>query len=100
MPKKELSTRMRYSTWERDFRPLKNTMRSHPGLDGYGFETFGDELDHVLTVANSEPERVWTVVDGDDGKWYIVNGYHYVNRIMYAITEVPCDRPDLNITYG
>ena len=29
-------------------------------------------------------------MDGDEGV-YIVNGYHFVNRIQYYITEVPYD---------
>lgn len=32
--------------------------------------------------------RVWTVVEGDDGLG-IINGIHYVNRLGYDITEVP-----------
>jgi hypothetical protein len=98
MPKKALSTRMRYATWERDFRPIKNPHREHASLNGFGFETYDAELEQVLEVARTEPDRVWTVVDCD-GKWYIVNGYHLVNRVVYAITEVPCDRPELSVSY-
>ena len=32
-------------------------------------------------------------MDGDNGV-YIVNGYHYVNRIQYYITEVPWQPDD------
>lgn len=100
MPKKPLSKRMRYATWERDFRPIKNTHDAHAQLNGYGFETYGKELEEVLAVQRVQPGRVWTVIEGDSGKWYIVDGMHVVNRVVYLITEVPCDRPELSITYG
>jgi NAD-dependent SIR2 family protein deacetylase len=34
--------------------------------------------------------------DGDDGGSYIWNGWHFVNRIGYFITSVPCP-PDTTI---
>jgi hypothetical protein len=36
---------------------------------------------------------VWTWVDGSDGT-YIVNGYSFVNRIGYFVSEVPYDDGD------
>ena len=33
--------------------------------------------------------KLWTmVVSGDD--WSIANGYHYVNKMYFIVTEVPC----------
>lgn len=54
--------------------------------DGRGclFETFGDEFDFVR---RQNPATVWTIVDGDDGDWYIVNGLHFVNRVGYLISR-------------
>lgn len=37
------------------------------------------------------PLTVWTEVDGCDGGTTVLNGYHYVNRLGYFITEVPYD---------
>jgi hypothetical protein len=34
--------------------------------------------------------------DGDDGGSYVWNGWHFINRIGYFITEVPCP-PDTTI---
>lgn len=32
------------------------------------------------------PQRyVWTVVDGDDGRTYVIPGWHHVNRIGYVL---------------
>lgn len=51
------------------------------------FETFGEDVQTVLKVANGDsPNRVWTAVDGDDG-FYLVNGYCLVNRVYYMITN-------------
>jgi hypothetical protein len=54
------------------------------------FETYGDDLAFVL----SQPDdTIWTELEGDEGI-YIVNGYHFVNRLNYYITEVklPIDK--------
>jgi hypothetical protein len=54
---------------------------------GHGLETtYGKDLD---TVRNSDPNFVWTVVDGEDCAQWILPGYHYVNRICYLVTEKP-----------
>lgn len=34
-------------------------------------------------------EKVWTVVDGDDGRYFILPGYHMVNFVARIITEKP-----------
>lgn len=34
------------------------------------------------------PERVWSVVDGDDGEYYLP-GFHVVNKFAYIITKKP-----------
>jgi hypothetical protein len=50
------------------------------------FETFGEELDFVHST---DPSRVCTIVEGDDGELYIVSGYRWVNRFGYLILEEP-----------
>lgn len=50
------------------------------------FETFGEELDFVRST---DPFRICTLVEGDDGDLYIVSGYHLVNRLGYFILEEP-----------
>jgi len=51
------------------------------------FETYGQDLQTVMRIAATQANRVWTLVDADDGGTVWLNGYHYVNRIAYAITE-------------
>jgi hypothetical protein len=50
------------------------------------FETYGDEFDYVRRF---DPNRVWTLVDGDDGDLYVVNGLHLVNRVGYLLSRDP-----------
>ena len=77
---------MNYELWADVYKPIKNHLSRNNDTDL--FETYGLELGYVLGVADYEPDRVWTLVDGDDGT-YIINGYHLVNRIGYFISEVP-----------
>jgi len=53
---------------------------------GCMFETYGQELDFVR---RQNRRRVWTLVDGDDGDLYVVNGLHHVNRIGYLLSRDP-----------
>jgi hypothetical protein len=86
---------MNYEQWEETYKPKMNHLV--PPEDGQQtFETYGIELGYVLGVADTQPNRVWTVVDGEGGT-YIVNGYHLVNRINYYITEVPFEGEFLEV---
>lgn len=77
--------------WEAKYKPITNHF---DGSDK--FETYGDELQFVLA---QDPRCIWTLVDGDDGNLYIVDGYHLVNRLNYFITEVPFDGEFLEVPY-
>lgn len=51
------------------------------------FETYGDDLTLVKRISLKDPRRVWTMIDGDDGNVWVVNGMTTVNRIQYLITK-------------
>lgn len=70
------------------YKPIKNHLDGNASFDGCMYETYGEEMGHVLNVHETEPNRVWTVLDVD-GRTIISNGLHYVNRLGYMITEVP-----------
>lgn len=70
------------SEWEAKFKPITNHITPNSFTM---FETYGDDLDFVNKQDN---HYIWTSADGDYCT-YISNGYHYVNRIAYYITEVP-----------
>jgi hypothetical protein len=70
---------------------VRNHLNPHAGWvlgDGPGclFETYGKELEFVIS---QDPDTIWTFVDGDDGDMYVINGFHFVNRVGYLISTVP-----------
>lgn len=84
------------NAWEQKYQPIKNHFSEPQGefADEFvedKFETYGEELDYVLSIADTEPKRVWTLVEGDDDNLYITSGYHLVNRLNYFITKNPCE---------
>ena len=81
--------------WEYKYRPIKNHITKN-GDDK--FETYGEELEYVRSILATEPNRVWTLIEGDIGLW-ITNGYHFVNRLNYFITEVPHEGADVEVPY-
>lgn len=84
---------MTYDEWKEKYKPVTNHLNND---DQIFFETFGDDLAHVVNVAKEDPRKIWTIVDGDDST-YIINGYHLVNRINYIITEVPFEGDHLAV---
>lgn len=70
--------------WDDLYVPMENPFQQGTRL----FETYGDELEFIMSVP---AEHVWTQLDGDDGGIYIVNGRHLVNRIGYYFTARPHD---------
>ena len=77
---------MTMEEWEATYKPIKNHIDTNASFDGAMFETYGDEYEFVKSA---NPLCVWTYGDGDDGGSYIWNGFHYINRLGYFITEVP-----------
>jgi hypothetical protein len=84
---------MTMEEWEATYKPIKNHIDKNASFQdesgqGIMFETYGDE--YTFVNSQSDPACIWTYGDGDDGGSYIWNGYHYINRLGYFITEVPC----------
>ncbi|CAB4185211.1 hypothetical protein UFOVP1130_15 [uncultured Caudovirales phage] len=99
---------MTVEQWEDKYKPVMNHLDKDAswGTDDEGgvlYDYTGAEGDYVMKVASVQPHKVWTWVDGDDGS-YIVDGYHWVNRIGYFITAIPSEfDEDITIkvdTYG
>lgn len=82
---------MSFDKWAETFKPIANTITPNAPYDGTMFETYGADLTEVLIVADGKHShlRVWTLVEGDEGDWVIVDGYHRVNRMGYFITAKP-----------
>jgi hypothetical protein len=84
---------MDFDTWCETYKPIKNHIDKDSSFNGEMFETYGDE---VAFVKQQDPSYIWMYGDGDDGGSYIWSGWHFVNRIGYFITSVPCP-PDTTI---
>jgi hypothetical protein len=69
--------------FEKRYELLKNKFDKSAAYEGAWFETFGKE---ELFVRNTNPKKVWTIVEGDEGIWLIA-GFHIVNRLGYLITQ-------------
>jgi hypothetical protein len=84
---------MDFDEWCATYKPIKNHIDTNASFNGEMFETYGEE---VAFVKEQPEENIWMYGDGDDGGSFIWNGWHYINRIGYFITEVPCP-PDVDI---
>jgi hypothetical protein len=78
---------MDFDEWVDTYKPILNHIDTNASFDGTMFETYGEEVEFVKA---QEESRIWMYGDGDDGGTYIWNGWHFVNRIGYFITDVPC----------
>lgn len=82
---------MTMEEWEATYKPIPNNIDKNASFQnetgqGIMFETYGAELEFVK---KADPKHIWTYGDGDDGGSYIWNGFHYINRLGYFITELP-----------
>ena len=50
-------------------------------------ETYSPHYEEVQAQLEKHPKTVWTVIDGEDGRCWIVAGFHYVNRFMYFVSN-------------
>ena len=73
--------------WFETYKPIKNHIDLNASFNGHMFETYDEEVAFVKEQPN---ENVWMYGDGDDGGGYLWNGWGFVNRIGYFVTEVPC----------
>ena len=70
-----------------NYKPVTNHLVPHgASINGWMFETYGEEYEFVK---HADQDKVWTVIDGEGSKLYVVAGWHFVNRLGYIITELP-----------
>jgi len=68
-----------FEEWEEKYTPVKNDQN-----EIRLYETYGEDETIVDSV---NIFRVWTLIDGDDGKTYLVSGKDKVNILNFIITE-------------
>jgi len=69
------------------YKPVQNHLDDNASLGGTMFETYGNEVDYVRQIAEKEPRRVWTYIDGVNDEPVMVSGFRFSNRIGYVVTE-------------
>ena len=74
-------TELEYDEWYDKYKPITN---DHDEIKVY--ETYGVDLEFIESII--EDNRVWTFIDGGDFS-VITNGFMFVNRLCYYVTEVP-----------
>ena len=89
--------KIQWRTFEKKYKPVRNA--ENDSFDGYMFETHGEELEALKELVRAsmtkpstkglEGYHVWTIVDGEGNRCYLLNGWHVVNRLGYVFTEVP-----------
>lgn len=88
------TVRLTEEQFDQKYNMVKNHFFKNPEdcpFNGSMFETYGQEYDHILSVAGDEQKKrhLWTIVEGDTDNIYYLSGFHYVNRIGYFLTEEP-----------
>lgn len=53
---------------------------------GKMYETFGADMDYINQLNETEPKRIWTIIEAED-TITIVAGLHLVNRMGYLVTN-------------
>lgn len=72
--------------WVDKYKPVQNPFTTGRSYENTLFETFGQEYEYVKT---QNPYTIWTLMEGDQGDWFIASGHHWVNRLGYFICSVP-----------
>jgi hypothetical protein len=78
---------MTFEEWVDEFKPIVNPFSSDP--EETRFETHGEEREFVL---NQHPCNTWTEVDAEGRFTTVIEGFHYVNRLGYYVTEKPWEQ--------
>lgn len=88
-----------FDEWVDQYRPIPNPTGDSGfciGDDCLMYETYAPDLDVVTAAHEKDPRTVWTLLDVD-GDLYLGDGFHYVNRMGYFITEVPYEGQPVSI---
>ncbi len=88
-----------WEEWEKQYKPIQNHISNREEYNGWYFETYGGDLEFILTLANGDKAKtVWTLLaDTGEYKQAIVAGYHLVNRFGYFVTEVEAEMESIEV---
>lgn len=80
-------TEIDYDVWFEKYRPITNKFD-----EIRIFETYGEDMEFLQ---QQDYHHVWTFISGDGD--CITNGFGYVDRLCYYMTEVPWEGEDTMI---
>lgn len=78
-----------FEQFEKEYSLVKNHLITDGPYNGCMFETFGKEVDYIVSLANNpkSKQNVWTLLECDNEEQYIVPGYSLINRLGYFISK-------------
>ena len=83
-----------YNEWFEEYKPHLNHFTSSPDNDNFIFETFGEELKYVKQQNN---KNIWTEISRENEEFWIIPGYHFIDRIGFYITEKPWENENIQV---
>ena len=90
--------KLTFEQWIEEYNPIMNPFTEDNPYDNTMFETFGNEIEHVVNHFNNiNRKQVWTLIDAENEERWIVPGYLYVNRLGYFITEKEWESEDIEV---
>jgi hypothetical protein len=85
---------LNYDDWFEKYKPIKNTITKNSSYGGTMFETFGDDLDFIKSQLNNQ---IWTLLSVEDEEFWIIPGFHWVNRMGCFVTEIPWELKNIQV---
>jgi len=89
-----------FERWVEKYQPIFNNVEAEDKSlyihEHIAFETYGDDMS---VINEAQPNTVWTLVEADNNKSYIIPGKKVINRINYFVTTIPFQDEDLKFKY-
>jgi len=70
-----------YEEWFEQFKPVFQSEDAQ--FDGYCIDDYNSPL-----IENCDADKIWTLITEGENM-YIIEGFHFVDRMGYFITELP-----------
>jgi hypothetical protein len=75
---------MREADFNKQYPLIANHLDANASWNGCLYETFGKQL---AFIEQQPSNTIWTLVE-EDGKQFLLSGFHFVNRLGYLISTV------------
>lgn len=85
-----------YEKFVETYKPIKNHIIQDAPYNGCMFETYGNQLKYIKESGHTD-KHVWTLLECENEEFWIVPGYHIINRLGYFITEIPWESENIQV---